>query len=291
MPCSDPIRVYTPALGGRVRFWTSKDPAYWVEPYTGQTLPCGNCLLCREEYARQTAVRITHESTLWEKNAFLTLTYSDQHLPWHGGLEYKHLVLFWKRLRKQIGKLRYYAVGEYGDKTQRPHYHACIFGHDFTDDRIILRDTPHLLWTSPALQAAWGLGNVSVGTLNFATARYTAQYVVKKLRKKQQYKRIDEQTGELILLEQPRAFMSRNLGKNWWLQWHQQTMDHDHVIINGQPQKPPRAYDKWLTATQPQKMEQLKNIRKEKAITTTKARSRARAINARARLGQKTSTF
>jgi len=48
--------------------------------------------------------------------------------------------LFVKRLRKDqdargLAKIRYYLVGEYGDQTKRPHYHAAIFGEDFTDDR------------------------------------------------------------------------------------------------------------------------------------------------------------
>jgi hypothetical protein len=287
MPCAGPISAWRPALGGPLLF---KQPTNG-RAYNKIHVPCGYCLLCREEQARQTAVRITHEAKSWKENSFLTLTYDEQSIPTHGSLDYSHLVKFWKRLRKQIGQLRYYAVGEYGDKTLRPHYHACIFGHAFTSDRIIVRTTPHLLWTSPTLNHIWGHGNVTVGALTFQTARYTASYVTKKLRAKQRYVRIDENTGELIAVTQPRAFMSRNLGKDWWITWGHQLKDHDQVIINGQQQKPPKAYDKWLGEVDEKKLEEIKEKRKAKAVQLTEDQNRARARNAHARAERKTKSI
>lgn len=139
--------------------------------------------------------------------------------------------------------------------------------------------------------AAWGHGNVAVGDLNFATARYTAQYICKKLRSKQKYVRLDKETGELIALEQPRAFMSKNLGKNWWSQWHQQTIDHDHVIIGGQPMKPPKAYDRWLGEVSKETIEKIKEERRKNAIAKTEEENRARAKNAHARAKNKTKSI
>lgn len=264
-------------------------------------VPCGTCLLCREEQARQTAVRIYHEATRYADNSFLTLTYNDQHIPPHGSLRYEDLVKFWKRLRRLVErrskkdrailpKLRYYAVGEYGDRTLRPHYHACVFGHAFLSERIILRTVPTLLWTTPLLIEAWGLGNISVGDLNFATARYTAQYICKKLRAKQQYVRTDKETGELIALEQPRAFMSKNIGKEWWKEWHQQQIDHDMVVIGGTPQKPPKAYDKWLSEAAPKTMEKIKEERRKAAIKSA-GDNTGKAANAAARKKQQQTTI
>jgi len=267
-------------------------------------VPCGTCILCREEQARQTAVRIYHEAQSYADNCFLTLTYSNNHLPPHGSLRYEDLVKFWKRLRKVVARrsqtdrttlprLRYYAVGEYGDRTLRPHYHACIFGHAFLTGRIVVETHPHVLWTTEELEACWGLGQARVGDLNFATARYTAQYICKKLRAKQKYVRVDEETGEMIALEQPRAFMSKNLGKNWWAQWHQQTIDHDHVVIDGVPQKPPKAYDRWLGEAKPETIEKIKEERREKAIANAKTeeQTHARAQNAHARAKSKSKSI
>lgn len=298
MPCEQPIPAWRPAIGGPLLF----KPPTNGRAYNKMHVPCGHCILCRTEQARQTAVRIIHEATLHQENCFLTLTYDDNNIPTYGSLNYEHLVKFWKRLRKSMvaktkanrstaTPIRYYAVGEYGDRSLRPHYHACLFGHAFLSERIILRTTPSLLWTSMELQRIWGHGNVSVGALNFATARYTASYITKKLRSKQQYVRVDNDTGELIAIEQPRAFMSRNLGKGWWDEWNQQLQDHDHVIIDAHPQKPPKAYDRWLLETNPEKMEEIKEQRKNNAIAQTEDQTHARARNAHARAEKKSKSI
>lgn len=227
---------------------------------------------------------------MYEQSAFITLSYADNHLPQYNSLHYEDIHRFWKRerqrlLRKHGIKLRHYTVGEYGDKSQRPHYHACVFGYGYLENRIIMRETPTLLWTTPELEKAWGLGFVSVGALNYTTASYTASYITKKLRSKQQYVRTDEETGELIPLEQPRAFMSDNLGKTWWEKFGKYLETNDWVIINGQKQKPPKAYDRWLQAKNEQKIQEIKKKRREIATENkrTPEQNRARADNARAR--------
>jgi len=286
MPCEKPLQAWRPAAGG---------PIHFSRPTNGHIyfpceIPCGICILCQQEKCRQAAVRITHEAQLWEENSFLTLTYTDAQLPNYNSLNYEHLKKFWKRLRKAVGKLRYYAVGEYGDESLRPHYHACVFGHAFTENRKIVQYTPHLLWDSPFLEKVWGHGMVRVGTLDYATARYTASYVQKKLAKKQQYVRVDEETGELIPLEQPRAFMSRNLARGWWERYGSHVRDHDVVVINGKKQKPPKAYDRWLAEYEPEEMQSIKESRIEQAKEETEQERRARARNAHARAKSKSKT-
>lgn len=288
MPCEKPITAFRPANGGPVRFGSSAPND--GKAYITTALPCGTCILCREEQARQWAVRIAHESTLHTENAFITLTLSDEHLPEHNSLAYKlHMQPFWKRLRHHLGPLRYYAVGEYGDKTKRPHYHACVFGHAFLQGRVMLREQPYQLWTSPMLEEAWGLGHVSVGALNISTARYTASYVTKKLRAKQQYVRIDEDTGELIPLEQPRAYMSLNpaIGKAWLEEFGSQVYVHDHVVIEGRPQKPPKYYDRWLEKRSKIALQMVKEVRIARAKKAPSKDARARAEVARARAKSK----
>jgi len=292
MPCADPIPAYRPAAGGPLQFNYPKDG----RAYTPIQLPCGSCILCRQEQARQWAVRITHEAQLWEENSFLTLTYADANLPQYNSLNYEHLQMFWDRLRahnrrKGEKSPRYYAVGEYGDKTMRPHYHACIFGEAFTEDRIFIRQTPSPLWTSPFLEKVWGLGQVSVGALNFATARYTASYITKKLRSKQKYVRVDEETGELIALEQPRSFMSRNIARDWWNTNRHYVSAHDQVVIDGATQKPPKAYDKWLGERSELALEMIKEERGEKAEKQTAEQNRARARNAHAHARSKSKSI
>lgn len=285
MSCAAPLKAYRPAIGGPVRFNEQRDG----RAYSPIDIPCGQCILCRLEHARQWAVRITHEAQQHEENSFITLTYSDEHIPEYSSLRYADLRNFWKRLRKEVGKLRYFAVGEYGDKTQRPHYHACIFGHAFVGERRMLRESPSRLWTSPVLEKAWGMGNVSVGALTFETAQYTASYVTKKLNNKQKYVRTDEETGELIPLEQPRAFMSLRpaIAKEWLGRHGNAVYSHDQVVINGRPQKPPKYYDTWLGKRSEIAMEMIKEQRKSKAKRKTPEQNRARARNAHARAKQR----
>lgn len=281
MPCEHQLTAYRPANGGPVKFNEPRDG----RAYNKINLPCGQCILCRLEHARQWAVRITHEAQTHEQSSFITLTYDDEHLPQYSSLNYAHLRDFWKRLRYYCGKLRYYAVGEYGDTTNRPHYHACLFGHAFTKDRQILRTTPTMLWTNPQLTQAWGLGHVSVGALTFQTAQYTASYVTKKLNNKRRYVRIDEETGELIPLVQPRAFMSLRpaIGRTWLETYGRQVYDHDHVVINGRPQKPPKYYDRWLSEVDNTQLETIKEERRKNTVKLSEEETHARARNAHAR--------
>lgn len=288
MPCAKPLTGYRPANGGPISFNRPLKGQADVD-YTKITIPCGQCILCRIEHARQWAVRITHEAQLHPTNAFITLTYNDKHLPPYGSLQYADLQKFWKRARKEIGKLRYFAVGEYGDQTDRPHYHACVFGHDFSANRTILRSKPTLLWTNPVLEALWPWGNVSVGALTYETAQYTAAYVTKKLSGKKRYVRLDEETGELVPLEQPRALMSRYpaIGNDWLMQWGKHAYTHDYVIVQGKRHKPPKYYDRWLGEVDKPKLEEVKAKRKLKAKPTSEGVARARAQAARARAKMK----
>lgn len=103
------------------------------------------------------------------QNCFVTLTYSDEHLPKGGTLVKKHYQAFLDRLRKRIlpFTFRYYICGEYGEKSQRPHYHAALFGIGPEDAETI--------------DQSWGLGFSHVGDLTHDSAQYIAGYVTKKM--------------------------------------------------------------------------------------------------------------
>lgn len=68
-------------------------------------------------------------------------------------------------------KLRYYACGEYGEETDRPHYHIILFNlHPELKDKI-----PEI-WSINGKS----LGHVHVGTANVKTIAYTTKYVLKQ---------------------------------------------------------------------------------------------------------------
>lgn len=130
------------------------------------------------------------EATQYTENAFVTLTYSDENLPEDNSLVPKHAQDFLKRLRKKVEpvRLRFFLVGEYGDRTSRPHYHVALFGHPScdrgrTDHRRITSGRsccPHC----DRVQQAWHHGGVDLGTLTPESAAYVSGYVTKKLTNK-----------------------------------------------------------------------------------------------------------
>lgn len=158
-----------------------------------------------------------------DRNSFITLTYDDKHLPENGQLVLEHWQKFAKRLRKNHGPFRFYMCGEYGERTHRPHFHACIMGHSFIEDRFEVgasRKGPYPLYQSPTLSKSWKLGRHWIGELNQETARYVSGYVTKKItgdRAQLHYERLNTETGEIFQQNPEFATMSRRpgLGKTW----------------------------------------------------------------------------
>lgn len=159
--------------------------------------PCGQCIHCRLNYARQWSIRIAHERLKYGSNCcFLTLTYSDQFLPADRSVHKSELQKFFKRLRKQLGvkKIRYFACGEYGGLFGRPHYHVCLFGVP-VDSKIFRNRHVHYEKGKPcgwhADLDSWRdpdsheyLGKVHVGSLTPESANYVAGYILKKVKGK-----------------------------------------------------------------------------------------------------------
>lgn len=160
-------------------------------------LPCGKCIACRIARAREWSVRLLHEMDYHEKAAFVTLTYNEENLPKDNSLSIRELQLFWKRLRKDSGrKLKYYASGEYGDRNNRPHYHAIIFGVSPNEKALV--------------EGAWCKGFVYMGTVTYDSCRYVADYIMKKYDGKKQ----KEVYGERQV---PFSKISKGIGKSFAL--------------------------------------------------------------------------
>lgn len=140
----------------------------------GVTFGCGQCMPCRINRSRLWTARILLEQRLHDHSCFVTLTYDDAHLPPGGTLVRRHTQLFLKRLRKRLRprRIRYFGVGEYGDDSQRPHYHICLFGVHMLED-----DAVRKAWIS---ETGEPLGFIKMDELNSGTAGYVAQYVCKK---------------------------------------------------------------------------------------------------------------
>lgn len=135
-----------------------------------RTWPCAQCHACRVNARRTWVTRMMLESCAHPRTWFVTLTYNDDHLPVGGTLVPRDLTLFLKRFRKSMEPdlVRFFGVGEYGDRSMRPHYHAIVW----TPDRA---DVPDLV------EKAWPLGFVKVGLASRQALEYVCGYVLKKL--------------------------------------------------------------------------------------------------------------
>lgn len=121
------------------------------------------------------------EAQCHENSQFITLTYEEP--PSNGSLVKSHLSSTIDRLRKSARRanqtVRFFGVGEYGDQTQRPHYHAAIFGLAPTHQGLLEQS-----WQGISGDLSGAVpGFIHVGVLNSASAEYIAGYATKKLTK------------------------------------------------------------------------------------------------------------
>lgn len=196
---------------------------------TGLSFPCGKCYPCKARRVSGWSFRLMQEAKRSESALFITLTYNNDTVPITGKgymtLNKRDVQLFLKRLRiysvrskkyrglaasckprhnkqntstnppkqkqklKLKSKIKYYLAGEYGGKTDRPHYHLIIFNSTFED-----------------IEATWLKGSVWYGELSEASAAYTLKYISKDTRIPMH--KNDDRTPEFSL-------MSKRLGDNY----------------------------------------------------------------------------
>lgn len=115
----------------------------------------------------------------------MTLTYNPLHLPMGNTISKSELQRYFKRLRKLTSKhIRYFAVGEYGDKYGRAHYHFIGFGLGLDDEAAIRSAWVKYyrgIGEARGFVARIPMGIVDVGPLKPGGASYLAGYVVKKM--------------------------------------------------------------------------------------------------------------
>ena len=244
-------------------------------------LPCGQCPGCLAKRRSQWGIRAMHEAQCHDANSFVTLTYSDEYLP--DGLVLEHLQDFMRELRRKR-KVRYLACGEYGEKTQRPHYHACLFGVDFADSRLELGDSPggHQMYQSAEVQRLWPLGLHTVQDLTYASAAYVAGYTMKSISKE-----------ALEGRRPPFLTMSRRpgIGAKWFERYHKDVFPNDFCVNDSGKQVPvPRYYDKLMERMDPEAMAEVsaERVRSAQLAASSEDRSPARMkvrerVRARAR--------
>lgn len=249
MTCYSPTRAWQPEGGGPLVFSERKD-------HRELKISCGWCIGCRIEKQEGWAIRCYAESLTTDPNWFITLTYDDEHYPLHGSLNLRHMQLFNKQVRKKHGPFRFFMAGEYGDKTQRPHYHMLAFGLNIDDlckcNSVYAKQD---VYTSESLRQLWGRGNVSVGTVTMASARYCTSYIMKKWQgdgAEEHYERLDPATGEIISVTPEFCTMSRRpgIGAKFLQKYWREIYDvHDCVMIGRKRVKIPKFFDRIMKET------------------------------------------
>lgn len=188
-------------------------------------VPCGKCPECLKRRVSGWSFRLMQEEKTAQSARFITLTYDTIKVPitpsGYMSLNKKHIQDFFKRLRRQIEyagypldiPVKYYIVGEYGGKTNRPHYHALIYN---------VPDTKFL-------ETAWDMGAIHYGDVTGASIGYTLKYISKPGRIPMH--RNDDRLPEFSL-------MSKRLGESYLssaiINWHKaDLLNRFHLTIEG----------------------------------------------------------
>nr|QJB20055.1 MAG: replication initiator protein [Microvirus sp.] len=200
----------------------------------GLWIPCGQCMSCRILKREEWVLRIMHEAEYWKESIFVTLTYDDNHLPVNESLVKKDLQDFFKRLRKNSGKkLKYFACGEYGEETGRPHYHAIIFGMDFLNETD--RDLIKMSWD----KCKWDTQKKAFGDVCGKSIRYVVAYIEKKIVGKQEKYAYEN-------IQSPFHILSNGLGKEYAKANKERIEKDGYISIQGTKRGVPRYYSEVL---------------------------------------------
>lgn len=271
MRCTSPRTVgfYS---DGKTICWS---PQKYSKEYPPFQLPCGKCLSCRLENARQKAVRCVHEAQMYgDKNVFITLTYDDTHLK-SDKLQYSDFQQFMKKLRTEVHddylKTRYpestqefrrasyrklsreertriseklsvgmFVAGEYGDRKKRPHWHAILFNWRPTDGLYkYTSDLGDHVYTSKILSNLWPQGASEYGSVTLKSAGYVARYASKKLS--------HGFDGSHDYEPIARTSSRHAIGKAWLEKYWRDIFQNGEMVLDGGIRTGiPRYYERWL---------------------------------------------
>lgn len=255
-----------------------------------QLIPCRHCWACHLNYAKDWATRLTYECKYHEHRYFITLTYDEEHLPlfesmkyidkdgqvsifendgtWTGSLVPEDMTKFIKKLRKfyNVDGIKYFYAGEYGEKTERPHYHMILFGaplnmknwHSFHID-----GNHKLHWKDSDIEKMWGKGMIDIAEVEWASCAYVARYCMKKINNENdsvEYAKVGK------IKEYVRMSRRPGIGVRYYNEHKHDIYENDEVIIttakgNADVIKPPKAFDKRFKEEYPEEWESIKASR------------------------------
>lgn len=264
-------------------------------------IPCGQCAGCRLDYSRQWADRCMLEMKGHDQSWFVTLTYDDDHLPQNNfiikdtgecgtvsTLVKDDLRQFIKNLRYHYGQrqferefgrpcrkgertskaenvsFRFFACGEYGDRSFRPHYHLIIFGLILDSSDLVFykkSEIDYSYYNVPWIQDVWKKGYVVVAPATWETCAYTARYVMKK------QKGSGKALYDLYNFAPEFTLMSRKpgIGRKFFDDRGAAIFDTDYISVGTKDGSkkiyPSRYYKRLFDQIDPERYEDWKNMR------------------------------
>jgi len=241
MRCTSPRSVGFKS-DGKTLAWSPKN---YCKEYATFQLPCGKCIECRLDYARQWAVRCVHEAQMHPQNCFITLTYNEEHLN-SKKLVYEDFQKFMKRLRKLTNnEVGMFVTGEYGPINKRPHWHAIIFNWEPKDQKYFRsNERGDRIYKSATTDKIWGKGHCEIGSVTFESAGYCARYSAKKLvhgkDEEHEFNPISKKSSKYAI------------GKKWLEEFWPDAFAYGRCILrDGTETGIPRYYEKWLKDNHP----------------------------------------
>lgn len=186
----------------------------------------------------------------------------------------KHLQDFIKRIRRwqeyHYGNtIKFYACGEYGSRSGRPHYHLIMYGlklMPFGIDAWKKVQNGTTVYECKELEQFWPYGNVIVGKVTFESCAYVARYMLKK--KKGEY-------GEFyrtfnLVPEFTRMSLKPGIGLRYYQNNADQIYKDDMIYLatekKGIKVKPPRYFDIRAADEFPGIFEQIKVERSDASM-------------------------
>lgn len=142
----------------------------------GTEVACRSCKLCKDNRIKDWSGRLIAESKTSAHTYFVGLTYGrdeygDSNHIRAAVLTYSDVQKYFKRVRKIVGKFKYFVVGEYGAEKGRAHWHVVLFTQKPLDE--------HVRYYERYMQPPWDHGWSYFEPFHYTQARYCCKYLWK----------------------------------------------------------------------------------------------------------------
>ena len=298
MPCYHPLHAFKVGLtdNGKDKYQIESGKVEKIHPRQGNKLitdrwiteytevPCGKCIGCRLGYSREWADRCMLEAKNYEYNQFITLTYDPEHINLVIGVDREtgeitdvgtlvpeDLTKFIKDLRRyyqyhyQHQNIRFYACGEYGSNTYRPHYHIIAFNLPVEDREYLFSNVNRdRIYTSDIISKIWGKGIVTVGDVTWNSCAYVARYVMKKVKgpeAEEYYQKIG------VVPEFVRMSRKPGIARDYYEENKNKIYESDEIVLTNKKGlakvvKPSKYFDRLYDIEEPELMKAIKEKRR-----------------------------